>query len=111
MILELDHKFEIDTATSVEEAFCKLKTQPYDAVVCDYDIKNGLDFLKQLREQKNEIAFIIFTGRGIEEAVIRAINLGANYYIDKRGSPETVYSELANAICNIVNRKKKNLTQ
>lgn len=109
MILELKDKFEIDSATSVEEAFHKLETQTYDAIICDYDIstKNGLDFLKELREQRNNIAFIIFTGMGTEEIVIRAINLGADYYIDKYGSPEEVYLELANAVRKTVERKKK----
>jgi DNA-binding response OmpR family regulator len=109
MILELENKFEIDTATSVDEAFCKLKTQPYDAIIYDYGMltKNGLDFLKELREQKNNIAFIIFTGRGTKETVINALNLGADYYVSKSGSPEAVYCELADAICMTVARKKE----
>ncbi|MGA2523949.1 MAG: response regulator [Candidatus Bathyarchaeia archaeon] len=109
MILELENTFEVDGATSVDEAFCKLKTVPYDAIICDYDmpIKNGLDFLKELREQRNDIAFIVFTGRGREEVAIRALNLGADHYLNKRGSPETVYCELANTIRKLVERKKE----
>ncbi len=109
MILELENNFVIDTATSVDEAFCKLKTQSYDAVVCDYDmpIKNGLDFLMELREQENQITFIVFTGRDREEVAIRALNLGADQYINKSGSPEVVYCELADAIRKIVARKKE----
>ncbi|MGA2386883.1 MAG: response regulator [Candidatus Bathyarchaeia archaeon] len=109
MILELENKFEIDTATSVDDAFFKLQTQSYDAIVCDYEmpIKNGLDFLKELREQENNIAFIVFTGRGREEVAIRALNLGADHYINKNSSPEAVYSELANAIRKIVESKKE----
>jgi DNA-binding response OmpR family regulator len=108
-ILELDNSFSVDTATSVDEALCKLKTQHYDAVVSDYEMpqKNGLDFLKELREHKNDVVFIFFMDNGTEEIVIRAINLGANYYIDKSGAPETVYCELKNAISNIVMRKNK----
>jgi PAS domain S-box-containing protein len=108
MILETENKFEIDNVTSVDEAFNKLKTHAYDCVVSDYEmpLKNGLDFLKELREQKNNIAFVIFTGRGREEVAVKALNLGADRYIDKNGSPETVYCELANAINKIVERKK-----
>ncbi|HKM59233.1 MAG TPA: response regulator [Candidatus Bathyarchaeia archaeon] len=109
MILELENTFEVDGATSVDEAFCKLKALTYDAIICDYDmpIKNGLDFLKELREQRNNIAFIIFTGRGREEVAIRALNLGADHYLNKCGSPETVYCELAHTIRKIVERKKE----
>ena len=108
-ILELDNNFSVDTATSVDEALCKLKTQHYDAIVSDYEMpqKNGLDFLKELREHKNYIGFIIFMDNCTEEIVIRAINLGANYYIDKSGNPEKVYCELKNAIINIVKHEKE----
>ena len=77
-------------------------------VVSDYEmpLKNGLDFLKELREHKNNIAFVIFTGRGREEVAVKALNLGADRYVDKNGSPETVYVDLADAINKVVERKK-----
>ena len=60
IILESENKFEVDNVTSVDEAFSKLETSAYDAVISDYEmpVKNGLDFLKELREQKNNIAFL-----------------------------------------------------
>ena len=109
LILELDNKFEIDTATSVDEAFCKLKTLPYDVIVCEYALprKNGLDFLKELREQKNDVAFIIFTDSGTEGVVIRAINLRADYYIAKTECSQAGYRKLVDAIYKIVEQKKE----
>ena len=72
MILESENKFRIDTTMSVDEAFEKLNSRTYDATISDFDMpqKNGIDFLKELREQKNKIAFIIFTGRGREELLL-----------------------------------------
>lgn len=35
--------------------------------------KNGLDLLKELRENGNNIPFILFTGKGREEVVIKAL--------------------------------------
>jgi DNA-binding NtrC family response regulator len=48
---------EIDTACCVDEAYQKLASMYYDAIISDYDMpqKDGLQFLKELREQKNEI--------------------------------------------------------
>ena len=112
MLQDFDGSFEIDNVCCVTEAFEKIGNHRYDAIVSDLEMpqKNGLEFLKELREQKNDIAFIIFTGRGREEVAVNALNLGADRYIDKNGSPETVYCELANAIIKIVERKKtKNL--
>jgi PAS domain S-box-containing protein len=107
-ILSMDNNFEIDTVSSVDEAFARMEKQNFDVVVSDYEmpLKNGLDFLKELREQKRDISFILFTGKGREEVVVKALNLGADSYINKNGSPETVYCELADAINKTVERKK-----
>ena len=36
----------------------------------------------------------MFTGRGREEVAIKALNLGAEYYIKKEGEPESQFQEL-----------------
>jgi PAS domain S-box-containing protein len=106
--LEMQGSFQVDTASSVEEAMEKMKKEMYDAVVSDYAMpgKDGSDFLKELRDARNDIPFIMFTGKGKEEIAIRALNLGADGYFSKIGSPETVYGELAHSICQIVESKK-----
>ena len=100
--------FEIDHACCVDEAFKKLATESYDVVISDYEMpnRNGLQFLKELREQNNEIPFVLFTGKGREEVAIKALNLGADGYYNKQGSSETVYGELTHGIQQIVKRKK-----
>jgi PAS domain S-box-containing protein len=106
-ILIAENNFEIDDATSVDEAFRKMENQTYDAIVSDYQmpLKNGLDFLKELRKQQKDVPFILFTGKGREEVVVEALNLGADSYLNKHGSPEIVYCELADAINKTVERK------
>lgn len=105
--LEMQGEIEVDTVSSVIEASEKLKKMDYDAVVCDYQMsgKDGLEFLKELREKGNTVPFIVFTGKGREEIAVKALNLGADRYIDKHGDPETVYCELAHAIRQAVDRK------
>jgi PAS domain S-box-containing protein len=107
-ILLMENSFEVENVTSVDEAFKKMEQQTYDAVVSDYEMpnKNGLEFLKELRDQKNDITFILFTGKGREDVAVKALNLGADSYINKNGSPETVYCELVDAINKTVERKK-----
>ena len=99
--------FEIDHACCVDEAFKKIPNGNYDVVISDYEMpqKDGLQFLKELRAQTNEIPFILFTGKGREEVAIKALNLGADAYINKQGDPETVYAELSHTIAKATERK------
>jgi PAS domain S-box-containing protein len=107
-ILELQGEFEVETACSVEEAVEKMKEASYDAVVADYQMpgKDGLQFLKELREKNNRIPFIIFTGRSREEVAIEALKLGADNYINKHDDTETAYAELAHDIRDAVDKKR-----
>jgi PAS domain S-box-containing protein len=110
-ILELEGNFEVEDAQSVDEALKKLSIAHYDVVVSDYEIpqKDGLQFLTELREAKNEIPFILFALKGKEETAKKALNLGANGYINKQGNPETVYGELEHVIQQKVEHKKAEL--
>ena len=99
-ILESEGTFKVETATSADEALTKIKNCVYDVVISDYEmpIKSGLDFLKVLKKSKNSTPFILFTGKGREEIIVEALNLGTDRYIDKHGDPEAVYTELSAAI-------------
>jgi PAS domain S-box-containing protein len=102
MLKTLNDGLIIDGVSSVDEAFRKFSENQYDVIVSDFDMptKNGLDFLKELKEKKVDIPFILFTGKGREEIAIEALNLGAAGYINKQGLPETVYGELVHCIKN-----------
>lgn len=90
----------VESSTCAEEALALLATKNYDVIISDYEMPqtNGLDFLKTLKQQKSSIPFILFTGKGREEVAIQALNLGADGYYNKQGSPETVYGELIHGI-------------
>jgi PAS domain S-box-containing protein len=106
--LEMQGAFQVDTASSAEEAMKKIKKETYDAIVSDYQMpgKDGLQFLRELRANRNSIPFIIFTGKGREEVAIEALNLGADQYLNKTGDPATVYCELAHGIQQAVEKNK-----
>jgi PAS domain S-box-containing protein len=106
--LEMEASVQVDTAISVEEAFKKMEKEKYDVIISDYKMptKDGLEFLKELREKGNAIPFIMFTGKGREEVAIKALNLGANQYLNKVGETETVYTELAHSITELAKTRK-----
>ena len=106
--LELEGGFDVDTSSSVDEALRKMKKKDFDVVVSDYMMpgRNGLEFLRVLKNTVSSVPFIMFTGKGREEVAIKALNLGADQYLNKTGDPEAVYCELAHSIRHAVQRRK-----
>jgi len=102
--LEEQSQFQVDTALSAKEALEKLKHTEYDAVVSDYQMsgKNGLELLRELRQQGNDVPFILFTCKGKEEIAIEALNSGVYRYVGKEGNAEVTYGELKRSICDAV---------
>ncbi|MHA2297208.1 MAG: PAS domain S-box protein [Candidatus Hodarchaeales archaeon] len=103
-----DERLVVDTSSSVHEGLQKLEEEDFDAIVSDYEMleMNGLEFLEELRNKGEKIPFIIFTGRGREEVAIKALNLGANRYIQKGGDPKSQYSILTKAIVSEVEHRR-----
>lgn len=92
--------FEIETTTSPEQALSYIEGDNFDAVVSDYQMpgKDGLELLKEVRSKGADAPFIIFTGRGREAVAMRALNLGADHYLQKSGEPSTQYKVLSHMI-------------
>jgi PAS domain S-box-containing protein len=106
--LSMEKNFEIDIATSVAEALKKMEATKYDVIISDYEMpkKNGLEFLKEMQSKNIQIPFILFTKKSREDVAVKALNLGADRFINTNGSPEIVYSELSDAIKKTVEQKK-----
>lgn len=104
--LEMNH-FCTDSAHSADEALEKIRNQPFDIIVSDYQmpVKDGLDLLKEVRALNPTLPFILFTGRSREEVVIQALNEGADSYIQKGGDPKAQFVELAHRIRQAVERR------
>lgn len=106
--LEKRKGFVVDTAMSAKEALDKIALRAFDVIVSDYQMPemDGIQLIRKLREDGNDIPFIIFTGKGREEAVIEAYNAGADFYLAKGGKPRAMFLDLANKIRQVVHRKR-----
>ncbi|MFW9914793.1 MAG: PAS domain S-box protein [Candidatus Thorarchaeota archaeon] len=95
-----DPIFDVVTTNSPQNALIRLAEEHFDAVVSDYKMPriDGLKLLARLRENNNLVPFIMFTSHSREEIAIRALNLGADYYLPKGGDPQSQYAELAHII-------------
>lgn len=101
------NKFCTDCASSADEALEKMRQYPYDIIVSDYNMpeKDGIDLLIEVRARFPCIPFILFTGKGREEIAIRALNEGADFYIQKGGDTKTQFGELSHYIHRAVDRR------
>jgi len=102
--LEVFHDIISDTVDSAREALLKLEEDSYDVVVSDYDMPfmDGITLLRTIRDKRIDIPFILFTGLGKEEIMDKAMESGANSFIQKIGDPKAQYSELSKRIWQIV---------
>ncbi|MDI9632866.1 MAG: PAS domain S-box protein [Methanolinea sp.] len=91
-----DEDVEVEAAGTGSEALERLSRSRFDAVVIDYELPgmSGIDLLQMIRRQGDEIPVVIFTGRSREEVAIKALNYGADYYLQKKGDPKINFLEL-----------------
>jgi PAS domain S-box-containing protein len=101
----IDNSFEVLTAASAAEGRQYLQDYDVDAVVSDYDMprEDGLDFLEDVREDYDEMPFILFTGKGSEEIASEAISRGVTDYLQKEPGNDQ-YTILANRLRNSVEK-------
>jgi CheY-like chemotaxis protein len=70
--------------SSVPEAFEKLRAEPFDIVVCDYQLgaTDGMSVIRTIRTYAPDLPVIIFSGRG-EEVITAACAGGRVYHLQK----------------------------
>ncbi|MGQ4912579.1 MAG: response regulator [Candidatus Thorarchaeota archaeon] len=111
-----DDSFELAGAKTDQEALQKIEEESFDAVVCDHYLGDnsmtGLDLLEWVRNEHPTMPFIILTGRSEETVAIRALNLGADYYLKKGGEEvRDLFSQLAQRIRSEVNSRREEEAQ
>jgi CheY-like chemotaxis protein len=84
MILKVSG-YDADPAYNGHDALRKLSAKDYDLVICDIEMPglSGLDLLKHVRHDYDNISFILMTGFLEQEYFIKAIQLGASDFIRK----------------------------
>jgi len=75
--------FEVTTVATTAAALEALATASIDCVVPSYSLPDGtgIEFLEQLRAEREELPTILFTGRGSEQIASEATQAGVSDYI------------------------------
>jgi PAS domain S-box-containing protein len=95
----------VTTAHDAEAALERLGEESVDCVVSDYDMpgRSGLELLEAVREDRPDLPFILFTGKGSEEIASQAIGAGVTDYLQKSGGRDC-YEILAKRVRDAVSR-------
>jgi len=113
--LERSGGLAVKTSRSGSEALRLLREERFDAIIADYQMPgmDGVELLVTVRSDPliSEIPFILFTARGREEVVIRAINNGADFYLQKSGETGIRFIELADTVKTAINRRSRHSYQ
>ena len=92
------------TAAGAEEAFQRMETRSPDVIFCDWQMYpvDGLAMLRRLRQMTQTglayIPFVMVTGHNANEDVTLALGEGADSYIVKPFSCETLMNHLIKVI-------------
>jgi PAS domain S-box-containing protein len=105
--MEEEHeRLSVVTAESAREGIRKLDDS-IDCVVSDYDMpgRNGLQFLRAIRDDYPSIPFVLLTGKGSEEVAADAVTAGVTDYVRKQSGTEQ-FEVLANRIITAVEKAR-----
>ena len=77
--------YAVDLVTDGQSAEAALAAASYDLVILDLTLPDmdGLDVLKDLRQQRKDCAVLVLTARGALDDRVRGLDLGADDYMTK----------------------------
>ncbi len=89
--------FDVDTAANPILAEPLLARTVFDVIVTDLRMpgRDGLSFLRQLKEQRSDQQVIVMTAYGTVETAVQAMKLGAFDYLQKPFSTEELLLKIA----------------
>jgi len=97
--------YEVDTASSGNEALGLLEKNKYDLIVTDIKMPemDGLEFMRRVRVKNPDINIVVITGHPSQESIKEALSLRIIDYLPKPFSP----AHLVEVTNNAVELKKK----
>jgi DNA-binding NarL/FixJ family response regulator len=95
---------EFGEATNAADVLHKLNDTLWDVLILDIDLpgRNGLEVLKQMKDDKIAIPVLVFSFHSEEQVAMRALKSGAAGYLAK----DAADTELINALQKILSGKK-----
>lgn len=108
LLLEQSGCLSVDTCSTGAEARTRLWHTIYDAVLSENcpPYVDGIRILREVRKSCPQLPVLFFASEPAGDAVIEALNSGADFYERKGDCPATQFANLARQIRSAVNRRK-----
>ena len=92
--------YEVECAATGEEGMVRLGERPYDLVLLDLALpdRNGIDLLRDLRNQDSQISIIMITAYGTVENAVKAMQAGAVNFVQKPWDNEKLLADVRAAV-------------
>jgi CheY-like chemotaxis protein len=94
--------FHTDEAHNGTSAIEKLKGEPFDIILCDWEMPEvkGDEILKWIRTESafKDMPFIMVTGNRDKEHIMKALQLGVSEYIIKPVTGDTLSKKMTAAL-------------
>jgi two-component system, chemotaxis family, chemotaxis protein CheY len=89
---------KVEEAEDGSVALRKLKSQPFDMIICDWNMPNmtGIELLREIRSDDalKGIPFLMVTAEAIKENIIAAVKAGVSNYIVKPFTADVLSSKI-----------------
>jgi two-component system NtrC family sensor kinase len=103
------HGYCVLTASDGEEGLRRALNEDPDLILVDMQMPKmtGLDVIKALSQEKQNIPIILLTVHGSEELAVQAFRLGARDYMPKPYEPQIVLASIERALGEVRLRKER----
>ena len=92
--------FEVCACATFEEALDRCRHQSYAVAILDLRLRgrDGIELLQELQQMQVGIRTIVHTGYATFDSAKSAVNLGAFAYVEKRGDPTELVTQVHRAV-------------
>ncbi|WP_119067138.1 response regulator transcription factor [Aggregatilinea lenta] len=101
--------YQVQTASSGEEALDMMQQQDYDVVLTDIRMPglSGVELLAKIKERAPDAVVILLTGYANLESAIESLRLGAHDYLTKPSSSQSIRDSVAQGLERARNLKSR----
>jgi DNA-binding NtrC family response regulator len=92
--------YEVECAATGEEGVARLGERAFDLVLLDLALpdRNGIDLLRDLRNQDSQLSIIMITAYGTVENAVKAMQAGAANFVQKPWDNEKLLADVRAAV-------------